>query len=446
MSLRKDGGCGHKRTQVFMEQCGGVPTKMGNTLRGLRLREGEGFGRSVAPDLRWKAVHRWSSPQSPLAREGGGTMNAEAQVVRRVLAAHPRRRALFALAPLLFLLSVGFSVKPLDAQWNGGIVFDRDGLRSFHLAIGTHYGVPVSSVARFSPSWLHPDELPVLYLVAQEARVSPAVVLSLRDLGWSWIEIVRELRVSPAIFVAGLPRSGPISDRNGYWRPRNSRELWLMTDWEIIDFVNLGFWVRAHRRPVEHVVVIRQSVPSWVHYVYVPAPRTVIVQQQIVYTQVVQAPPRVVVPPVAGSTARAGQNQQSTRTVPQPAPQATRPAQSRTIPERGAEARAPQVPTPPAAQRGQVAAPPAAQRANASTGSPVPGRTAAPPVAAPPAAASRTATPRPTAPPTAAPPPPTPARPPVASPPPSAGATRGTAAPPVSSGRGSGAGGGVPRP
>jgi hypothetical protein len=372
-------------------------------------------------------------------------MNALIPPRRSALAARRYRWTLSVFALLLFQFSVGFFPTHVQGQgqWSAGVVFDREGLRSFHLAIGSHYGVPVSSVARYSPAWLHPDELPVVYLVAQEARISPAVVISLREMGWSWIEIVSELRLSPAIFVAGLPRSGPLAARGSYWRPRNSRELWALTDWEIIDFVNLSFWARAHRRPAETIIIVRRNVPTWVHYVYAPPPAVVIVQQPVVYTQIVSAPPRVVVAPSTAAGAGAGvrpqPSQQRTGTVPEPVSTGARPAQPRAstapVPQPNAPVNASSV------GRGSQAPPVAGSRVGPGTNpvpSPVPspatnsgagpatapgvGRGAGPVVGTTPPANARSG-------------------PEVGPPAATSSAGRGTSAPPVAQGRGAGGGG-----
>jgi hypothetical protein len=335
----------------------------------------------------------------------------------------------------LFLFGVGFSAVSAEGQWSGSVVFDRDGLRSLHLAVGSHYGVSPTSVSRSSPSWLHPDELPVVYLVASEARISPSVVISLREMGWSWIEIARELRVSPAIFVAGLPRRGPLAHRAGYWRPRSPHELWRLSDWEIIDFVNLTFWAQVHRRPVEHVVVIRQTVPTWVHYITLPAPRTVVLVQQVVQTQYVQAPPRVVVPAVQVSGGGGAVNQHSTGTVVQSPPVSARPAQPRPTAQ----------PAQGAASGGSGNAVPAVRPAPgpnpAGLAGPSPATGRSGPALAPPATpSSRTAPNPPPVVPSVAPSAPSRATPPAAAAPPTATSTggRGVAAPPVPVGRGGG--------
>jgi hypothetical protein len=132
--------------------------------------------------------------------------------------------------------------------------------------VSEYYGTPVGRM----PAWIDPDELPLVYLLAREAGVSPQIVIALREQGWSWVDITYELGVDPYMYVERLPYS------TGYWRRYSSWEIRYLTDRHIIDYVNLIFWADYHRRPVTQVIVIRQRVPSWRHYVrYYTPPRTV---------------------------------------------------------------------------------------------------------------------------------------------------------------------------
>jgi len=172
--------------------------------------------------------------------------------------------SLFAALTVGALLLSPPLVGPVQAQVHAGVVFDRDGLRHFHLAIGHVYGVPVAAVARFAPAYVHPDELPVVYFLAREARVSPETVIALRSRGWSWVDVTIHLGLSPAIFVAHLPRQGPPFGRaHGYWRKRGGSQLRYLSDREIVDFMNVQFWGTYYRQPVTQVIVVRERYPDW---------------------------------------------------------------------------------------------------------------------------------------------------------------------------------------
>ncbi|TVP45542.1 MAG: hypothetical protein EA350_08930 [Gemmatimonadales bacterium] len=88
------------------------------------------------------------------------------------------------------------------------------------------------------------------------------------------MDITYHLRVDPAIYVAHLPGSwGPPGHAYGYWRKPSRHDYRRLNDRRIIDYVNVYFWAHAHRRPVTEIIVIRERVPTWTHYVRAEAPR-----------------------------------------------------------------------------------------------------------------------------------------------------------------------------
>jgi hypothetical protein len=179
---------------------------------------------------------------------------------------------------------------PLAAQAPAGSAYDE--YEEYGVAVGEFYGTRVER----APRWIDPDELPVIYLLAREARVSPNVIIALRERGWSWIDITYELGVDPYLYVDRLPYS------TGYWRRYSSWELRYLTDRHIIDYVNLLFWADYHRRPITQVIVIRERVPTWRNYVrYHAPPRTVargvyVVRTPSRTTSPRDMPPRYAVP------------------------------------------------------------------------------------------------------------------------------------------------------
>src|ERR1700694_4415204 len=95
----------------------------------------------------------------------------------------------------LILASLGFSAVSMAAQADAGAVFSGDGLRSFFFAVGNYYNVPERDVAVISDSAISPDDIPVVFYVAQRAHVAPAVVVDLRRSGSSWADVAFHLRL-----------------------------------------------------------------------------------------------------------------------------------------------------------------------------------------------------------------------------------------------------------
>jgi hypothetical protein len=295
-----------------------------------------------------------------------------------------------ALGPGMVVLAVflllGVMPREAGAQLHAGVVVDRHGLQSFHLAIGHVYGVPVTTVAHYAPTWLHPEELPVVYLVAREARVSPELVIALREQGWSWVDITYHLGISPAIFVAHLPaRIGPpYGHAHGYWRKRGRSHYRYLTDRHVVDYVNVYLWAQYHRRPVTQVIVVRERYGSWMNVARSPSWRAA--------------------PPPRGTAVQGIPSDRGSAQPPRPAvPRGAAPAPSRAAPAPSRSAPAPSqaVPAPSRAAPAPSRAAPAPSRA-----APAPSRAAPAPSreAAPRAPAARTSSPP--APARGAPPPP----------------------------------------
>ena len=134
---------------------------------------------------------------------------------------------------------LGFSAASLHAQVQAGAVFSGDGLRSFYFAVGNYYQVPEREVVVVQQQALPPDEVPVVFYVAQRARVAPSVVVDLRRRGLSWTDIAFHFRLDPDIYYF---RGGPpYGKAYGYWKKHPPRDV------EVIDAVNVHFLSDYHR-------------------------------------------------------------------------------------------------------------------------------------------------------------------------------------------------------
>lgn len=214
-------------------------------------------------------------------------------------------------------VAVSLSAAAVDAQSAEDVWWDDYDEAYFHTAVNDYYDVPVG--AGPPPSYIHPDELPVVYLLAREARVSPEVVMALREQGWTWLEITHHLGVDPYVYVSRLPR------RSDYWGWNYGRNYRYLTDRHIIDYVNLVFWADYYRRPVTHVIVIRQRVPHWFYYVrYHAPPRVVYVRNPVRWASVpVRRGDSGRSQPVRRAEPRHATTPQGSRTATRPTPGAT---------------------------------------------------------------------------------------------------------------------------
>jgi hypothetical protein len=170
------------------------------------------------------------------------------------------------VAFVIAVLALGTGAGPAQAQARASVAFDRDGLRTFHVSVGEHYGYPYREVVRVHSGHIHPDELPVVFFLARESRVRPETVVALRTRGWSWWDVSVRLGLRADVFVAHLPRRiGPPHGRaHGYWARRDGRRIRHLSDREIVDYVNLHFLTAYHRRTPREVIVLREQGRSYV--------------------------------------------------------------------------------------------------------------------------------------------------------------------------------------
>ena len=150
---------------------------------------------------------------------------------------------------------LGFSAVSLRAQVQAGAVFSGDGLRSFYFAVGNYYQVPERDVVVVQQQALPPDEVPVVFYVAQRARVAPSVVVDLRRRGLSWADIAFHFRLDPDIYYF---RGGPpYGKAYGYWKKHPPRDA------EVIDAVNVHFLSDYHHVTPDEIWTERSGGRSY---------------------------------------------------------------------------------------------------------------------------------------------------------------------------------------
>ncbi|MEO8053240.1 MAG: hypothetical protein ABI833_22785 [Acidobacteriota bacterium] len=155
----------------------------------------------------------------------------------------------------LVLATFGFSTPSLSAQVQAGAVISGDGLRSFYFAIGNYYQVPEREVVVVRERSLPPDEVPVVFYVARQAHVQPAVIVDLRKRGASWADIALHFRLAPDVYYF---RGGPpYGKAYGYWKKHPPR------DEEVIEAVNIHFLSDYHRVSPDAVRMARSRGPSY---------------------------------------------------------------------------------------------------------------------------------------------------------------------------------------
>ena len=157
----------------------------------------------------------------------------------------------------------------LQAQVNVGVSIGEEGLRGFYLAVGDYYKVPEREIVVIKERRIPPEETPVVLIIAAQARVTPSAVIDLRLAGKSWMDISIHLRLSPEIFYVPVKvavAGPPYGKAYGYFKNKPKKE-WnkiILTDAEIINFINLKFISEHYKHEPEKVIRMRQKGTSFV--------------------------------------------------------------------------------------------------------------------------------------------------------------------------------------
>lgn len=132
---------------------------------------------------------------------------------------------------------------------------------NFAFAVGNYYRVPERSVVVIRERRIPDYELPVVFFLAQRARVSPGTIVDLRLGGKRWIDIAVRYGLSPEMFYVPLAiePGPPYGKAYGHYKNKK-HDQWraiVLDDDDIVNFVNLRFLSEYHHRPAEEIVRLR---------------------------------------------------------------------------------------------------------------------------------------------------------------------------------------------
>jgi hypothetical protein len=168
------------------------------------------------------------------------------------------------LSPILL---AGFMAIESRADVNVGISADRDGIKEFHLSIGTHYGVRQVDVEKVRARSLPDDEMAVVFFLSNRLEMSPIFLVDLRLSGRSWMEITLKYGLSPEIyFVKFASDPGPPYGKAWGHYKKTPRKKWhqiQLGDMDIINLVNLKFLAEKHQCSPEKIVRMKKQGKSF---------------------------------------------------------------------------------------------------------------------------------------------------------------------------------------
>ena len=145
----------------------------------------------------------------------------------------------------------------------------RDGeVRSFYVAVGDYYNVPDRTLVVVRDRNIPDNEVPVVFFLAQQARVSPDVIINLRLGGSSWMDITLRYGLGPQIFYVPLTvdPGPPYGKAYGYYkkRPRSKWGEIRLGDSEVVILVNLKFISSHYGYSPDQVVKMRSGGKNFV--------------------------------------------------------------------------------------------------------------------------------------------------------------------------------------
>ena len=139
---------------------------------------------------------------------------------------------------------------------------DKEGLEYFYFSIGNYYKVPEKEVIIIKQKGIPDDEIPVVFFIANCAKVKPVTILDLRLKNMTWMDITLKYGLKPEIFYIPIKLNPgpPYGKAYGYFKkPRNTWDKIVLTNDEIINLVNLKFISEYHGYALEEVIKMRSS-------------------------------------------------------------------------------------------------------------------------------------------------------------------------------------------
>jgi hypothetical protein len=167
------------------------------------------------------------------------------------------------LAFVLAIITIAFISDPAAAQQvNAGISISNGQINDFYMAIGNYFRVPEKNVVVVHERQIPDEELPVVFFIAQKARIKPEAVIDLRLDGKSWWDISVHFKLGPEVYYVPMREDygPPYGHAYGlYKRPRSEWRSIVLNDDDVVNLVNLRFISERYGCPREDVVKYRSQ-------------------------------------------------------------------------------------------------------------------------------------------------------------------------------------------
>ena len=138
-----------------------------------------------------------------------------------------------------------------------------DAVGVFLRSIGDYFSVPQKEVIVVRERNIPDDEIPVIFYLSQQAKVSPSTIMELRLKGMSWQEITNRYGLGPEIFYVPVKENvavgPPYGHAYGYYKskPRKEWHKIKLRDDDIVNLVNLKFISGHYNYPAATIIGMR---------------------------------------------------------------------------------------------------------------------------------------------------------------------------------------------
>ena len=132
----------------------------------------------------------------------------------------------------------------------------------FHVAVSNYYHVPEREVIVVRERRIPDEELPVVFFIAERARVPAARIVDMRLHGASWWDISVRYGLGADVYYVPVTvvRTGPPYGRayGHYKKPRKQWNTIVLTDADIVNLVELRFMSEHYHVPPDRIVELRE--------------------------------------------------------------------------------------------------------------------------------------------------------------------------------------------
>jgi hypothetical protein len=131
------------------------------------------------------------------------------------------------------------------------------------MAIGEYFHVPEREVIIIRKRRIPDDEIPVVFYIAQHARVRPEVIIDYRLRGHNWMDVTLHFGLGPEVYYIPVQEvyGPPYGKAYGHYKNKHKKE-WrkiVLEDDDIVNFVNLRFISERYGHKPEEVIRLRSS-------------------------------------------------------------------------------------------------------------------------------------------------------------------------------------------